>query len=258
MDDRPIPGHPSIIETASTRSGGDFYNAMAVAHYVMPDLTASLRQFMDLAYMFAGWFGCTLEVFLRSDFGERHLNWMRLYMAYTLLMTLAMFATFFGAVNPPFVAFVAAFVIASLWHAIGIQRRNWRKVLWHSRYGGIPLLAAPFKLLGIRPPTWLVFCVLEPGLGLLIAGLIGSASPLLSLWLVLASFGLGLRSLITEMNMRARTLDIIDAKLEATFLDDSAAGADVRQTAGVVAVHLPAFEKVSRGQAATGGAWADA
>lgn len=258
-----MTNNPSIIENVNSRmDGGDLHNAMAVASWAMPDLAQSLRSWLDLVYIFSGWFSVSLEVFLRTNFGERHLNWMRLYLAYSLMTVALMIAMAFGALDVWIIGFVGFYVGLSVFHVIHIQWKNRKGILWHSRMIGLSAIDVIIrKLIGWKLPVWVLTCIAEPAAGFFAASFFGQLSPMLGLWLGLASFSLALRNMIVQSNLHAKELDYKDAQIEMLNLPKASAGYDVRDTAGVVAVRVPALEKARANGAhpgATGGDWANA
>ena len=71
------------MTTASARRELDF-----VASSLMPNTWQPLMAVTQLTMVILSWLSVSLEVFIRRDFGERYLNWLRLFLVKLLLLRL--------------------------------------------------------------------------------------------------------------------------------------------------------------------------
>ena len=110
------------------------------ATLMMIDPYHALRTFFMFVQVVTGWFSVTIEVFLRYDFGERYLGWLRLYLSYLLLTLFVFFNALAQNLGALSLSMLSAFVIASLVHRGMIFARNRRRVKWHSYSPGIGFL----------------------------------------------------------------------------------------------------------------------
>lgn len=176
-------------------------------------------QFMaDLSRVIMGWFACSIEVFLRrpGSFGERYIDWLRLWFAYGVVWLFAFPIAGIAAGGLSLIFFViyVAFVVLSVLHKF-IRWRKYRKgERWHSMSSGISWLAfLPF-------PYVVIYLFIEPavafGVGLLFYFFVGEKT--VGVWLCVSAIFLFIKNMSEFYAERGQILDMIDSAIEAEHL----------------------------------------
>lgn len=262
MDGQGRGGRGGVIDR---HDRDEVQNAAAVAALFMPDLVKYLQTLVSLVMIMLGWVTLALEVFLRRDFGERYLSWVRIILAWIVLSTFFVFAitigSIFGEISRLLVLFVVGFAILCLFHRIQIWRRNRRRAIWHSMSFGINWFAPVWERMqralqerglgGLARyfDDWTFFRLIEPLFCLWLAFLVRFIDPIMAIWLGLSGLALLLKNNLIYNAMYSRFLDLMDAKIEAGFYSEALAGKPKGATAGFSVVSLPPqVRRVAAGQ----------
>lgn len=230
---------------AAYDANDDIGRATDILKPILPDQGEQLRFIGIIITYLLGWTTTTLEVFIRRDFGERYLGWIRLYFAYGIMAGFT-FISFFSR-STIFLGFLAAFVIVSLIHQLRIFIRNQKGIRWHSMSYGVSWLSF------LPVNNWLLYRFVEPVLFFTIgATLFTSFDRTTGAWVSIAAFALLVKNTMVYGQARGRYLDMVDAQIEHEYLDDSMNGTPMQQTAGFQMVEVPKALRVTakRGESA--------
>lgn len=184
------------------------------------------------------WATTTLEVFIRRDFGERYLSWIRLYFAYGVMVGFT-FISFFSQ-SRMFLNFFAAFVVLSLLHQLRIFIRNRKGIRWHSMSYGVSWLSF------LPVNNWLLYRFIEPvlffGIGVAVFTRFDRTT---GAWVSIAAVALLVKNTMLYYQVRGRYLDMADGQIENDYFNESMNGAPMRQTAGFQMVQMPKALRMS-------------
>ena len=244
---------------------------------VLPEATKFLQMFLTVWGILLGWISVSIEVFLRHDFGERYLSWVRLSFAGSLMLVYLIVPSLFGG-GFLFLLFWLAFVFFSYYHRFVIWTKKVSETEWHSQSFGIshlqpvlerlPALQQPFRKLAntqrtrIRLPLlrlvttqefliglskwrlsdWTLYKVIEPLLCLLISLFLFRISFALGFWIALASIALSIKAQITYSQVRNRYLDLKDSRIEGEVMQEAASGRSKSGKKGFSLIDLPALK----------------
>lgn len=114
----------------------------------------------------------------------------------------------------------------------------------------VPLVRASLAWLGNQVPVTLIkstltisdlklYRFIEPLLTFLAAKALMPTDGLLGTWLLIASITLFLKNNLIYFEMRSRTLDLMDSRIESAYLQAALKGEDKRKTAGFTVVPVP-------------------
>ncbi|MEM7125671.1 MAG: hypothetical protein AAF702_05055 [Chloroflexota bacterium] len=178
--------------------------------------------------------GLPAEMFLRGEFGERYLNWIRFISSLLIINFFLGFLRFFhslplvgGGVYPQINSyFWWAFVSLSCYHLIRIWLRNRRGVKWHSYSFGI----SHFAFLGLS--DGLLYRVVEPMIAITASLLMRPYSSFTANWILISAICLFIKNNMLFNHMRGRVLDVIDGQIEAEVMSGKMEGKSKKQTAG--------------------------
>lgn len=224
----------------------DVQEAMMIPSLLMPDVTKQLEGLMQLVIVILGWLSVGLEVFIRRDFGERYLSWIRLYLAYSLMGALllgsglieALFADSTGETESKtsyFWVVFLLFVLLSFLHRLRITWRNKKDIQWHTMSFGVSWLARLLPFLD----DWALYRYVEPFLWLIVGYFVAKVDTFTGTWLILASLALLIKNHMVYGEQRGRFLDIMDAQIEAAYMNSALHGTSKKQTAGFSVVPVP-------------------
>ncbi|MCA9733712.1 hypothetical protein KC799_16370 [candidate division KSB1 bacterium] len=160
-----------------------------------------------------GWVSVTVEVFLRFDFGERYLSWLRLYFAYCLIVWFVFFNALANNLGGWVGTVIGLFVIASLVHRTMIFMRNRRQEKWHSYSPGVGWLEIALGWLHLSHSV--IYRFLEPLLVLVLGFIFMAIDGVLGTWFVIAAFSLGIQRQLAYYTERNAILDVIDSQIES-------------------------------------------
>lgn len=202
-----------------------------------------LRAIVAIVMIVLGWWSVSLEVFLRRDFGERYMSFIRLFMGFMImglsaggfqLASLADSNPLSRAGGFLFFQFIYfGYMVAAIVHLVRIQLRNRQGVRWYSMSFGVSWLSfLPVK-------DWLLYRYIEPGLCFLVGLVISLVSGAAGTWVMIAAVALVIKNNIAYNQARAALLDSIDAEIAAQYLIAARQGAPKTETAGFSAVSLP-------------------
>jgi hypothetical protein len=223
---------------------------MREAGYILSSTMPGVAQFFaivsNIFIIVLGWWSILVEVFLRRDFGERYLSWLRLLFAFGILTTIwrvTQFFTFWGipifSSTPSTILslFTVGFVICSAMHRLGIWLKNKKGEAWHSRSFGTSRLAA-LNLPFIGTDDWMFYRLYEPLLCLLLAYIISHFDIVAGFIIGVSSVALLLKNNLVYLQQRGRILDLIDAKIEGIFYNEQAYGKPKQDVAGISVVKV--------------------
>lgn len=199
------------------------------------------------------WFCTGAEVFLRYDFGERYLSPIRLYLAYSIMLLFPLVPMIAGARTRLYWFIFVAFIGLGIYHRFRIWQRERQGIAWHSRSFGVSWLS---KVLPVD--DWTLYRYVEPGICLLLGAIVWRyVNGVVGAWLTINGFVLLIKNYILYFQHRERILDMIDARIEASYMQNIMAGAPKQQTAGYSMVRmampkdLPALPAATSDMAAT-------
>ncbi|MBZ0296719.1 MAG: hypothetical protein K8L99_29425 [Anaerolineae bacterium] len=252
-----------VLASGGTNSE-EFQRATLLSEWLMPKTTQTLRGLSAIAALFLGWLAVPLEVFIRYGQGERYMGLLRMFYGFGMIQTFFMIVI---AVGLPYryTQFTELFLLAYVMLAVAHQMQMWRraraKIPWHSRAFGIShlqkltlrleawLIGKPVPFLNGRkvPPfnisDWVLYRFIEPVTFVLLGLALRQYEPLVGLYLLVASAALFVKNNHLYNMERDRILDIIDAQIEQTYLQDALDGKPKEKTAGftVAPVTYPDF-----------------
>ena len=180
----------------------------------LPGFNATVNWLRLLSYMLR-WVSAPLECFLRRNFGERYMSWLRLWVAYPFVLTFALVPTLAGKPSVLYWLIYVAFIGMGIWHRVAIWKRN-RKgdVSLHSQCPGRPW-GKLNDLARKNPEAFDTF--IEPIACVMIALCLFGVDKVVGTWFLFASVTLLIHRQMDSMQRRNRYLDIIDSKIEAEF-----------------------------------------
>jgi hypothetical protein len=227
------------MTTASARRELDF-----VASSLMPNTWQPLMAVTQLTMVILSWLSVSLEVFIRRDFGERYLNWLRLFLGYIAMDLFTLIPTLIFSLIP-FMArqylpvssyFSYGFLILGAYHQFRIWQRNRRGIQWHSQSFGISRLAF------LPISDWVLYRFVEPGGCFLVGFLIRQFDPVTGFWLMMASIALFIKNQMVYAALRGRFLDIMDSRIESAAMQGLMQGKSKRESAGFSVVAPPMMD----------------
>ena len=216
--------------------------AELVGSLLMPDAIASMKLFIGLATILLGWLSVSLEVFVRHEFGERYLSWLRLYFAWIMVASVGVFLpSIFGAPNPLsfYIGYgiYIAFILLALWHRLTIRRRRKRQEKPNPPEPLHSMCSGYSHLSWIPVKEWTLYLWVEPLFFIIISLLLWRFfGGLAGAWLLLSSVGMLIKNQMEYYNNRGQLLDMIDAQIEAKYFSAALAnrGENKRETGGFV------------------------
>lgn len=249
--------------------------ACYVASFLAPQAPfKALSVIANIVVIVLGWWSVPLECFIRREFGERYLSWLRLWLGYMMIKTFTFGYVLIGALSGGistmaffgysgglqsifmngthsllYHLFFYGFIASAILHRYRIWERN-QQGRWHSlsfgvsRLAGLPLQdwvdRIPRLSKWVRVDDWFLYTVLEPGLCFALALFLRQFDGLLGTWLLVASIALGLKNALVYFEQRGKLLDLVDAQIESTHLSIALQGADKAQTEGFSVMPVPA------------------
>jgi hypothetical protein len=215
-----------------------------VASNLMPQTWQPLMVVTQLALVILGWLSVSVEVFIRRDFGERYLTWLRLLLGYmamdlfTLIPRIIFTFVPFVSINvvPVSSLFFKGFVVLALYHQWRIWRRNRKGIAWHSESFGISRLAF------LPVSDWILYRFVEPLLCLVIGLFLRYLDPATGIWLIIASIALFVKNQMVFSAQRGRFLDVIDARIESAAMQGVLQGSSKKDSAGYSVMPVPAAD----------------
>lgn len=192
------------------------------------------RTILNIAQTIMRLLSTTLEVFWRSGFGERYFDfWLYFLMgglcygAFLMAVTLLSLFTARASGGPLLNLFFLAVLVMGALHSFEIRARRKRGVTVHSRYSGTshgfwyvldPVYRVLFRKRLTQDTIQLWF---EPASSYFIASLAEPISPALSLYVTVAALSMHFSRRIEISRARHQLLDIIDAQLEAEYIEEA-------------------------------------
>jgi hypothetical protein len=212
-----------------------------VASSLAPDAWNPLMAIGQIAMVLLSWLSVTLELFVRFNFGERYLSWLRLFlglmiMELTTLVPRMIFAMipFLGGPTGSFSPlFFRAAICLGIYHQWRIWRRNRQGIAWHSNSFGVSRLSF------LPVSDWMLYRFVEPGLCFIAGMLIKSVDPVTGIWVILASVALFVKNQMVFNAQRGRLLDVIDARIESAAMQGALEGRPKQETAGFSVMSVP-------------------
>lgn len=214
-----------------------------ITQALMPDAAVKMAVVSNIAILILGWLSLSLEVFIRREFGERYLGYLRLAFTGFLLAIYLGFLTLFSSATaygnaprsagsgPLEAVFLLAFMGMAMYHRVRIWRKKRAGVQWHSMSFGVSRLAAlpAFQTAN----DWALYRAWEPlaffVLGTVITAIFHST---IGTWMQVASVALAVKNQLVFAQQYSRILDMIDGRIEAEFFNEAAQGKPKTQTAG--------------------------
>lgn len=212
-----------------------------VASSLAPDAWNPLMAIGQIAMVLLSWLSVTLELFVRFNFGERYLSWLRLFLGLMIMelttlvprMLFAMIPFLGGPTESLSPLFLRAAMCLGLYHQWRIWRRNRQGIAWHSNSFGVSRLSF------LRVNDWILYRFIEPGLCFIAGLLIKSVDPVTGIWVILASLSLFIKNQMVFNAQRGRLLDVIDARIESAAMQGSLEGRPKQETAGFSVMAVP-------------------
>ena len=212
-----------------------------VASSLAPNTWHPLMAISQIAMMVMGWLSVTLEVFVRRDFGERYLSWLRLFLGYLIMDMITLIPRIIFSMIPfmsgPTIAtsslFMKAFFIMGAYHQWRIWQRNRQGIAWHSASFGVSRFTA------LPVSDWVLYRFVEPGICLVAGFIIKTVDPVMGIWVIAASISLFIKNQMVFNDQRARLLDIIDARIESAAMKGALEGKPKQETAGFSVMAVP-------------------
>jgi hypothetical protein len=212
-----------------------------VASSLAPDAWNPLMAIGQIAMVLLSWLSVTLELFVRFNFGERYLSWLRLFlglmiMELTTLVPRMIFAMipFLGGPTGSFSPlFFRAAICLGIYHQWRIWRRNRQGIAWHSNSFGVSRLSF------LPVSDWMLYRFVEPGLCFIAGMLIKFIDPVTGIWVILASVALFVKNQMVFNAQRGRLLDVIDARIESAAMQGALEGRPKQETAGFSVMSVP-------------------
>lgn len=238
-------------------------NAETLIRYAVPPYAFNfVRNLEIICRILMSFSSVTLDVFIRREFGERHLNIGRIlagWLTLQIFMWIANLPTIFAWVPGirPLASertinrwFLICFLLLSCLHLLRIWQRNRAGIVWHSHSFGVSWLDFLTKLpplrigkLELSVTDWMLYRFIEPGLCLLIAWYFVPGPSFTRNWLIWCSLAMLIHNSMIFTMRRARFLDLLDSQIESGYYNtvrDEAIGVTSKyQTAGHVAMPLP-------------------
>lgn len=219
------------------------------------DVYGPIKTIYTLFMIFLGWNTLTLEVFSRRNFGERYITLLRLVLAWITLSTYRFFFVLFftlsnfsisgsmfgggpslnlSATTPLFTMFTYGMAACTLFHLGHIFWRNRQGIAWHSQSFGVSWLSF------LPIDDWKLYRFVEPALFILIGYFLSSGiDRLTGVWLMFAGACLFLKNQMAYAEERGRFLNMIDARIESTHLQEAQQGKPKQETAGFTVMPVP-------------------
>ena len=166
-----------------------------------------------------GWFSAIQEVFIRYEFGERHLSFFRVIIAGFPLFLLWLS----GLLAGPYRGSAATDVLfllyagAAAYHRWRIWIRYQRRIPWHSYSFGISRLDF-LNLPGMRrDKDWALYRWYEPALGGILAAIFLRVDINVGIILAFSAIGAFIKNNLAYFEYRGFILDLIDARITAGY-----------------------------------------
>lgn len=218
-----------------------------------PGVAQAVTTISNVCVIVLGWWSMILEVFLRYEFGERYLTFVRMFFAGTILFVIHKITDYWtfsyggeafgGTVVNPYAFphdtlwswFVLGFFLLTANHFVQIWLRNKRQESWHSRSFGIS------RLEGIPLPggnDWALYRFYEPAFCFIITLIIGRVDNVTSFVVGIGTAALFLKNNLLYYQYRSISLDLLDAKIESEYYNAAAEGKPKEKTAGMSVVRV--------------------
>ena len=123
-----------------------------IMQYIAPVHVRHVKTAINFIMVILGWLSVTLEVFIRREFGERYLSWLRLYIGANLLGLLFFLPILLQGLDTElgdvviYIVICILFLFLSIYHRLRIHRRN-RLFPWHSKCFGMSRLKDIFAVI---------------------------------------------------------------------------------------------------------------
>jgi len=187
---------------------------------------------LALLQLLCSMFAVSGVVFIRRRFGERYLSPVNLFFGYSVVAPLALGGGLIhygahGGFSAFMVAVWLAFIGASIYHRLEINRKNRLGIPWHSMFMGESILPLPVSAERMHK-------VIEPLVFLVAAVVMFKIALVVAIWAALCSVSILISNHLIYHFERERFLDTRDAQIEAKALSDAIAGKPARETNGFV------------------------
>lgn len=221
--------------------------------------------------MILGWLSISLEVFIRTSFGERYINALKLFMS---LATAVVILTLFGgsltfqSPQPSIVPYryvILVYIALCLWHKYQIYHRKALGDRWHSYSFGISRLEhlyhskpvdefwrrynaflediaqrsqlAVVQHLAVdlrydHDSPWFFTRFVEAPLFVALSLIVIRFDTVLGLWINISAFALQAKNNLAYWQEHSKVLDMIDADIESRNFNDAMQGKPITQTEG--------------------------
>ena len=221
---------------------------------------AALVPFFNLLVIVAGFFSISIEVFIRHSFGERYFGIFRYLIGGLFLSLFVLGGQLIGWLNTAAVdswfgqaqgwltitvlqLIYWSYLIVGLVHlSLSWYRRNFTDSPWHSWSFGVSwfnfLVGRKFFVWTVT--DWMLYRFVEPMFFFALAILAAIPMPGVSLFLFLVGMILFTKNNYLYLQARGKVLDLLDAQIEASFVEQATSGDDKRKTAGFSMVRSPA------------------
>jgi len=249
----------------------DVKNIERVIGGIAPQFMGKVHWGYLIADMILGWLSISLEVFVRTSFGERYINALKLFMS---LATAVVILTLFGGslTSPlpqpsiiPYRYVILLYIGLCLWHKYQIYHRKAEGEKWHSYCFGISRLerfyysepvnrfwrrynelleeAAQRSQLRVvqqlavdlrydLDSPWFFTRFVEAPLFIALSLIVIRFDTVLGLWINIAAFALQAKNNLAYWQEHSKVLDMIDADIESRNFNDAMQGKPVTQTEG--------------------------
>lgn len=228
-------------------AGGSVDPGAGEASYILSATMPGVANFFTIVFnimiIVLGWWSILVEVFLRYDFGERYLSWLRLFFAFGILLNTGWWLRFFSAIGGGdgapaiFQLFVLAVFILSILHRVRIWLRYQNGTAWHSMSFGTSRLSS-LNLPVIGSDDWTLYRWYEPFLCLVLALIISRLDQTTGIVIGIGSIALLLKNHMVYYQQRGRILDLIDAKIESIYYNEAAYQKPKADIAGMAVVKV--------------------
>lgn len=204
--------------------------------------TNILTNLQNLIGVLFGFASVTMELPLRYEFGSRYLNLLRILAAWQLMRIYNFFLNLPEIVNLRLVYsaertihpwFMYSFLTLAAVHLLRIWIRERSGIVWHSRSNGISWLSA------LPISDDLLYRFVEPACVIAGGWLLRSLDGPTAGWLILAGIAMFVRNQITAGHQRDMVLDVVDAKIEARYINEAQSDKPKQATAGWQATPIP-------------------
>lgn len=222
----------------SSRSNAEFLSRLTLG----PTNTNILINIQNVLVILFGFASVTVEMALRKEYGSRYLNLLRIFSAWQLMRTYNFFLNLPEIVNfqlvygeeltiHPF--FMYCYVTLAAAHLFRTWIRERSGIVWHSRSNGISWLS----FLPISDDV--LFRYVEPAIVIAGGWFLRSVDGPTGGWLLFAGIAMFVRNMIVAGQQKDMILDVIDAQIEARYINQSQANPPKQQTAGWQVTPVP-------------------